>query len=214
MNEQSPSEQVVIWDEESVWRASYCAVIPQEDGSFREITYGRELFSNCWTSPELPSFNRRALALIRLGIQPEDRVLIIGGAFGYLAERLMANGVQNVWSLEPSEWIHSQPSEFGINVPMLKGYFKEGPELESMLNEQAGGTHFKWIITDDVFTSLEDHAAIEIANLAEEHLEPSGTVVHFVWVDEAPNFNIKPISEWRNLIPHQIFLSACRDGED
>lgn len=90
----------VNWDE-AAWREMYAAPMVVAD-----LTYGRLYFDST-----IDPFPERAEWLIaRYHLTADDRVLVLGAAFGYLSEQLIKRGIDSI-GVDSSPWIAEQSEQ-------------------------------------------------------------------------------------------------------
>jgi hypothetical protein len=131
-----------------------------------------------------------------LQLTPEDGIVLIGGAFGWVAEDWIATGL-SVIVTDTSTWIQAHKAE-QATIPIL---FESSltPESRATIAE-AMGRPITVVITEDVLPNLTDNECVELSNAMRLM---SQNVVH--WVSCATpssggGLNWKTADEWKQLL--------------
>lgn len=207
---------VTIWDE-----AAFNQFYRLYDLSTGQIVPGysrRILVDQYHESGRQTMFDRRRDALIsNFGIQPSDRVLIVGAAFGFLIEAFRDSGYLNVWGIDNSPYVSAQKGiEMRGDVVVVEDDVRGGGRVKAAFRSATGDDVFTWVITDDVATCYADADVVQLAPVLETLLEnglPASNVVHVVSVggpdvimDSA--ITNHTLEEWKTLVPAHSWMSV------
>lgn len=161
------------------------------------LTYSREFFG-----PHMRKFDQRVHLLVDLGMQPGDRVLVTGCAFGFLLEPLLDRGI-DVWGIELSSWIHHN----------LRNQSREDVVDRIMHGDALNLVeHWDWIVDEDMITALDDRSARAFLRRAARH---TGRVVHLVSTGDAGDsaINWKSLEAWEAMAPDQEWFDIRSVGD-
>jgi len=215
----------VNWETQADWDQWYDIGIrnPEHPLYPGRVGYGRD-FAEMVTSPqilgELSEYEKRVDVLETLGIQPTDRILIAGCAFGFLIEILKERGYPNVYGVDSSSHIESNLGAVadGDSVIISDDITGVG-RVKSALKKATGEDEFNWVISESVLESYEDNEITVITGSIATYMyntEPASQAVHFVMdvIDIAypdksidPAFNQKTLEEWNAMNPDQTWVS-------
>ena len=196
----------IIWDEQT-FQFSYQVQVGDQS-----VTYGREWASAIkGSSPEFEHFMDRWKFLSEYyKIAPEDRILVIGSAFGFLVEVAHDAGYPNVWCNDGSAWIQSEWSkEARDDVGVLFADIRDLPDFTDL----TGGNVFDWIITEDILTSYTVNEMAGILDSCERYLasgHPLKNIIHLVSLHGAPLFTIMSLEEWEAVRPSHNWVSPIQ----
>ena len=215
----------VNWDTQADWDQWYemPVRIPGHPLNGTNVGYGRdyaELYSDPFTFNELTEWHKRVDVLETLGIQPTDRILIAGCAFGFIIEILKERGYPNVYGVDSSSHIESNLGAVadGDSVIISDDITGVG-RVKSALKKATGDDEFHWVISESVLESYEDKEITTITGSIATYMyntEPVSQAVHFVMdvIDPArpdeyidPAFNQKTLEEWNAMNPDQTWIS-------
>lgn len=178
---------------ERLVRSLYRQGRPAVDGVYpTAITYQRELFTA--SDP----FALRTDWLTAHGVN--NKVLVVGSAFGYLMEALIHADVSDVWGIEGGDWFWDDGND---------GEWAEGMKARTFKDWLGSGEHYgtyDWIIDEDAAPSHSDVELPSFVTALELHLAPEGKIVHLVTPlhpqgpgDSSQNW--KTITEWQAVAP-------------
>ncbi len=92
---------MITYDEAMV-RSLYRKTRPGVDGVYPQaLTYEAAFF----VGPNANPFNTRKDWLTGYGLDNNAKVLVVGCAFGFLIERFLDAGINDVWGIDPSPWV-------------------------------------------------------------------------------------------------------------
>ncbi len=154
-------------------------------------------------------------------INSDDRILIVGSAFGYLNQRFIDAGFLNVFGLDNSDDINNRKgAEMRADVANQHVHhdIRSGGQLRARLRQQTGDDEFDWIITESMLESYTDPELSQILDACEAGL--TGTdlshIIHQVTTKERtypPDkdpywgpFNWKTIAEWNAIRPSHSWM--------
>ncbi len=139
-----------------------------------------------------------------LNIQPNQRVALIGAAFGWIAEDWIDAGIPHVVATDISKWIHENKHHQAI-IPILN---EDSLSEESRQNiRRTAGGSLDIAITEDVLPNLTDAECLDLAkNL--RLLAPK--VVHWISCvtpsSEGSSLNMKTIEQWKELLTPDLVI--------
>lgn len=147
-----------------------------------------------------PFHQERAEAINEL--YPEGTILVVGCAWGYVVQDLLALG-RNVWGIEASHWAVSMAYVKVDGEAARRVVFGDATQSSSMdyAAAQASVGRFDVAVTDDILPVLTDG---EIQKCVDECRRIAKNVIHCV--TPKPNdpveldLNWKTIEEWRALL--------------
>lgn len=185
--------------------------------------YGREYYRilNYSDTDHLKSFRRRWANLIASfpGIQPNDRVLVVGAAFGFLIEAAKEAGYPNVWGLDNSpdvearKGVEAAPGIIIVNAD-VRGI---GGQVRNTLRQLTGDDQFDWVITEDMASCYSDAEVQSMAPLLENLLfagRPASNVIHVTsCLREGETrsdllLTWHTLAEWRALVPSHSWADS------
>ena len=159
--------------------------------------------------------HRRADALIALGIQAADRVIILGcGPGNFLTEAMHARGRANVWGVDNSPFANSRGEVLGTGVLIINADLASGQSFNNALRNATGGQNFRWIITESVWESYDDNDVTVGLNVCEGLRAggvPMANIVHLVYVppfDNPGTFNEKTMAQWKAMRATHTWMNA------
>lgn len=200
----------VDWDARETWDLFY----GHRGFGYRRATAYGELWGH---DPEDSHYARRRDHLIALGIQPADRILCVGGGFGFLIERFHAAGYPNCWGIENSSWINTnRRANIDDSVLWVEDDFTGGGRIRNALRQMSGDDTFTWVIDEGMLVTLREQEMAPYFSSAESVLatdRPLTSIVHLVWLgpfNAVPStaVTIKPLDEWKALSPQHTFMDA------
>jgi hypothetical protein len=135
-----------------------------------------------------------------LGIKPLETVIIVGAAYGWLAEAWEAAGLGPIHCLDTSDYIHEHKGEHA-RLPILK-----------LDPGEMSGDLAQWCISEDVMPTLSDE---EAKALAERMSHVASKVAHWVSTrvgeGQDPRLNWKTLEEWKEILSPDLVVSR-NDG--
>lgn len=198
------------WNQDATWNLFYGARVAGES-----VTYGR-----AWAysepdghDPEDSHFAKLRDRLVALGVQPGDRVLVVGCGFGYLIDRFHAAGFPLVWGIDNSEWIDARKGvEAADGVVWVEDDIQGGGRVRAALRQLTGANTFRWVVTEAVVMDFDDQDLPGFYAACDTVTEPGGSVVHFVMLPPfaervAGLVNEKVFAEWVATRPDHRWLS-------
>lgn len=184
------------------------------------VTYSREF------GDLLARMSTRKDWLTGYGLDNNAVVLVVGCGFGYLIEFLRAQGISQVWGLEPGSY-YWDPANDGEWDPAVKAlvaqdWIGSGTEQASLdaLPGVPNNERFGWIVDEDAASCHTDAELPAFIAGLEARLQGNvkGRIVHIVSDREVqegpfsdPNLNSKTIVEWSLVAPDHTWVRA-RDG--
>jgi hypothetical protein len=151
-------------------------------------------------------------AYVALGMQPADRILIVGCGLGFTIEVLEGRGYTNVYGLENSGYMNGH-ADFSSGIVSVDDDLRAGGRVLSKLRQATGDDIFTWVVDEDVLTSYEDSDMATLISAAEAVLDavsPASNIVHVVTpgpFGDAP-FNSHTMAEWKAFAPTHTWLNT------
>lgn len=158
---------------------------------------------------------KRAQRLVALGVQPSDRVLIVGSGMGYMIKAMHDLGRTNTWGLDSSSYINSKRGEISGDILFVSGDLTGGAQIRNALRTLTGANNFDWVVSEDVLTCYPDSDLPVLLNAAESVLangRPLTQIVHFVTPGpfKKPEIqgkvNDKTMEQWRAVRSTHIWM--------
>lgn len=148
-----------------------------------------------------------------LDVQPGDSVIIIGGAFGWIAELWEAGGLDPVIVTDTSSWIHDNKADNATHAILDEDSFSEESRASILAAAGlVGGERATFCISEDVLPALADQEALELSNA----MRGMGvTVAHWVttkMVTQDERLNWKTLEEWKELLAPDIVVARNEGG--
>lgn len=135
-----------------------------------------------------------------LGLQPGQKICLVGGGYGWVAEDWGAAGL-SVTVCDTSAYIQAnKTSQSTVQVLNESGLSVQSRRNLLTVAGLPQNGKFDWIITEDVLPMLTDN---ECLPLGSECRKFGLNVAHWVSVKEAGNFaplNWKTLAEWKALM--------------
>ena len=195
--------------------AQYYSVTDGRQGSptkGEEFGYGRTwaLLFNTKTPGALTHFlDRWQRCVDVMGISPEDRVLIVGAAFGFLVESARDSGYPNVFGLDSSDYVAHDPNNDRREDIDILHYDLRDPLLKEHLETALGVSSFDLVITEDMVACYSDEDVQSFApilnSLADQVLHITTVGSHNPKVSD---INWHTLEEWKALIPTHIWMTS------
>lgn len=132
-----------------------------------------------------------------LGVRSGQSVVLIGAAFGWVAEDWIDAGC-NVTAVDTSPWIHARKT-IEARIPILNADCTTAVGRAAIV--AAAGATIDWIISEDVMPVLSDAACIQLATSMRLL---SINVAHWVSCVTASTdreLNRKTLAQWKALVP-------------
>lgn len=221
---------VDVWNE-AQWnqfyrvRKKHGGAVNEPDGGW-VFGYGKNyLTAGDPTRDHLTRFRQRWSALVSaFGIQPTDRVLVVGCAFGYLMDAANDAGHSLIWGIDNSPYVASAKGVESSGNQVIVEADIRGLGLRNTFRQLTGDDEFHWVVTEDVIacypTDDSEGANQNVLNLA-PLLEtllynglPTTRVIHITSVAMEPGvggdsaFTWLTLAEWKALIPTHSFMST------
>lgn len=175
---------LVDWSDGTAWHAYY-------QGSDGTTGYGQRLNRDA-------IFGRRFRALTaNFPIQPADRILVVGCAFGYLIERFHDNGYPNCWGIDSSADIAARRgTEARGSVLWVKDTMSGVGRVKNALRALTGDDVFDWVITEELLESYTDAEITTLLNVCEGALTPGTPQSHIIHIVAAAASYPVPSWQW------------------
>jgi hypothetical protein len=139
-----------------------------------------------------------------LGIEPGDSIIIVGGAFGWIAELWDAQGYGPIVVTDTSQWIQDNKAENAV-VPILDEDGKTAESRDRIL-ATLGVDLATWVISEDVLPALLDDEAVEMS----QGMRLLGeNVAHWVsakLVTQDDRLNWKTLEDWKELVAPDLVV--------
>lgn len=217
---------VDVWNE-AQWNQFY-RIQESRGGGGWIFGYGKEyLTAGDPTRDHLDRFRSRWSALVtNFGIQPTDRVLVVGCAFGYLMDAANEAGHTLIWGIDNSPYVSARKGieASGNQIIVEEDIRGVGGRLRNILRSQTGDDVFDWIVTEDVIacyrvddTDGANNNVLNLAPLLETLLAdglPASRVIHVTSVAREPGLGGDSamtwltLDEWKALLPAHSFMSV------
>jgi hypothetical protein len=180
------------------------------------ITYSRAYYGDRLDA----AFTNRASGMSNLGAASNASMLVVGSGFGFLIEALVAQGISDVYGIEPGSWYWdaANDSEWGagIKARTAEDWIGSGTEQTSLdaLPGVPNNEKFNWVIDEDAAPAHSDaELPVFIAGL-EARLQGNakGRIVHLV-TPVAPqgsgdsSQNWKTMTEWEQVAPDHTWIN-------
>lgn len=137
-------------------------------------------------------------------------MLVVGCAYGYTVESLLAMGV-DAWGLDVSTHATTRgAARLGIADRVLQGDAADSADI-ARVRDAAGGA-FDAVLTECVLSTCTDDEAAAIAARAREATTDAGGVIHRVWSADGDGAGIDP--EWYNVQSLDAWASICDPAGD
>ena len=132
-----------------------------------QVTNQPNRFSTRWTN-----LKTVAAAVDAPGMAADDRILVVGAAYGYLIEAAIDDGYTAIWGLDNSSHVaanlategkpgatnlftsNQDPEDGPPNVVIVAADVTGGPSVRQLLSAATGSFRFDWIITESVAESF------------------------------------------------------------
>lgn len=213
------------WDE-ATWQQFYRIQESRAGGGWI-FGYGKNyLTAGDATRDHLIRFRQRWSALVsNFGIQPTDRVLVVGCAFGYLMDAANEAGHTLIWGIDNSPYVSAAKGieASGNQIIVEEDIRGIGGRLRNILRSQTGDDVFDWVITEDVVACYRvddsegaNNNVLNLAPLLENLLYnglPSSRVVHITSVAREPGLGGDSaltwltLEEWKSLVPANSWMT-------
>lgn len=209
------------WDEATF--QGYYSVRDSRRGSPTQgqyFTYGRE-YATLAQTPESDGIEfydtRWSRIVSAFGVQPADRVLVVGAGFGFLIEAAKDAGFANVWGIDNSPYVAAnRGAETRGDVVLVEDDVRGGGRIKAALRQATGDDVFDWVITEDVVACYSDADVVAFAPHLERLLAGSdpARVVHVTTVTrpESPprpaGLTWHTLAEWAALVPAHSWMST------
>jgi hypothetical protein len=148
-----------------------------------------------------------------LDVQPGDSVIIIGGAFGWIAELWEAQGLDPMIVTDSSRWIHANKGEHATHAILDEDSLSEESRMAILAAAGLyGEERATWCISEDVMPALADAEALALSTA----MRAMGVnVAHWVsckMVDQDPRLNWKTLEEWKELLAPDLVVARNENG--
>lgn len=190
------------------------------------IIYGRDYF-NFTGDPSLGNvadslrnrFTNRASNVIGRGVLANQSVLVVGDAYGYLMEALVAAGISDVWGIEPGAWWWdpSNDSEWaaGMKARTAQDWIGSGTERASLNGIGVGGpARFNFVVDADAAPCHSDAELPAFISGLEARLQGNAKdrIIHLVSAslvtgaggDSSQNW--KTLADWQAVAPDHTWV--------
>jgi hypothetical protein len=126
-------------------------------------------------------FDRRVEFLVEnFGLTEDSKVLVVGCAFGFLNEKLLNHGIEEVYGIDPGSWIWEQMEEEQPN-PRIREQIVEdwvgSASVADSLRRIGAPLSFDLIVDEDAAPA---HDSLELPRFFGGLDRLDGRVVHFV----------------------------------
>lgn len=204
---------------ETLARTLYKRRAPQTaDNPVPPITYSRAFYDRDIDY----LFTNRASGMTSLGVLTNHSVLVVGSAFGFLLEELLALGVVDAYGIEPGSWCWDAANDgewpVGVKARTANDWIGSGTEQASLtgLAGVTGQAKFNWIIDEDAAPAHSDAELPAFLAGLEARLQGNvkGRIVHVVTpLDPASgpgdsSQNWKTLADWETWAPDHTWVSA------
>ncbi|KKM01187.1 hypothetical protein LCGC14_1796950 [marine sediment metagenome] len=205
---------------EALVRSLYRQVLPGVSGVYpTPLTYQRAYFENPIGSGIFDASgvfkDRRDWLVGLLGLSTNNRVLIVGSAFGYLMRTLTDVGVE-CWGIEGGPWFWDADNDgewaVGMKVRTAQDWVGSGTEQSSLDALPGVPDTFFWMVDEDAATMHSDAELPNFISALEKRLTTGGRIVHMVTPvqpqgpgDSAVNW--KTMREWKAVAPSHIWMN-------
>ncbi len=175
------------------------------------LTYGRIFFSDA----NYNQFSARSGWLVTHGLDGD--VLLVGSAFGYLMENLIADGISNVWGIDAGSWFwdaaNSDEWATGMKARTANDWIGSGTEKASLDALPEAPAKFEWIISEDAATMHSDAELLTFIAGCEALLQDGGRIVHLVTPVAAQGpgdsaVNWKTLADWKLVAPGHTWVDT------
>ena len=180
-------------------------------------TYGRDFYGDRLET----YFTNRASGMVNLGVATSASMLVVGSAFGYLMDALIAQGITDVWGIEPGSfyWDPSRDADWavGMKARTADDWLGSGTEVAS-LNALGitGQAKFNWIVDEDAAPGHTDAELPAFIAACEARLQGNvkGRIVHLVTPARFPGYqgdssqNWKTMAEWEAVAPDHTWVDV------
>lgn len=175
----------------------------------------------------LMRFRDRWSALVsNFGIQPTERVLVVGCAFGYLMDAANDAGHSLIWGIDNSPYVASAKGiEASGNQVIVENDIRGlGGQMRQVFRNLTGDDVFDWVITEDVVACYRvddsegaNQNVLNLAPLLETLLPPGVSASHIIHITSVAlesgvggdsAFTWLTLAEWKALIPTHSFMST------
>lgn len=204
---------IPIWGQKEF--AQYYYVRDGRQGSptqGQEFGYGRDwaLLFDTRTPGALRHFLDRWQRCVEvMDISPEDRVLVVGAAFGFLVESAHDLGYPNVFGMDSSDYVARDPNNDRREDIDILHCDLTATDLKDKLSTYSGSYVFDLVITEDMVAC---HSDTEVQSFAPILNSLTDRVLHITTVGRhnprVPDINWHSLEEWQTLIPEHMWMSS------
>lgn len=191
---------ITDWNDSAVWNALYSGCSNEEEQFVRD-------------SKDIIMCNAHWRLKDALDIKPSESIVLIGAAYGWIAEDWIQFGLGPVVAVDISTYIQTRKHMHAV-VPIINENILTESGLEAIRSVLGGnGIMADWVISEDLLPMLTDQ---ECLDMGREMRKLGKNVAHWVTTKspgnvEWPPMNWKTLEEYKNLMSPDAIVKRGSD---